>query len=343
MSPSFPRQSRRRYEGVRRPRVAAATIGGATSVDQVGAISLIALFASGGALGLFIGLWPPAGVDPAYSLTSGVAALLIAAAFWHQRRRVRTATLHVAATVGITCVVYGAYIGAGTFTGSAAPYFFGWMALFAFGVFRVRSASLYVTACAVAYAAVLVSRQVPDAAAHWVLVTGTMIASGVVVGVLRHRLNQLAMRDPLTRLPNRQCLDAALNAVAADVRRHERPAVVGVLDLNDFKAVNDEHGHERGDQLLVAFADALRGQLRRDDVVLRHGGDEFVMVLPRTDMTGAHAMLERLSLPARCAIGLTPVHSCDSPAALLRRADAQLYRAKPASRTGDQLVSIATG
>src|SRR3712207_6276145 len=170
-----------------------------------------------------------------------------------------------------------------------------------------------------------------------------MVASGVVVGVLRSKLHRLATRDPLTGLFNRQCLDMALDAVIADVRRHALPSVVGVLDLNDFKAVNDEYGHQHGDDILVAVADELRRQLRRDDVVLRYGGDEFVVILPRTDMAGAATTFGRLSVPQRCSVGLTPVHGTDTPETLLRRADGQLYRAKPTSRSGAALVSIAAG
>lgn len=315
----------------------------AASGDQVGAIALTVLFACGGTLGLFIGLWPPAGVEPTYSLLSGIATFVIAFAFWHQRRRISQTTLHVAATAGVTLVVYGTYTGAGTFTGVAAPYFFGWLALFAFAVFPVRPSAVYVATCSLGYAGVLVLQKVPEPAAHWVLTTGTMVASGVVVGVLRSKLHRLATRDPLTGLFNRQCLDAALDAVIADVRRHELPSVVGILDLNDFKAVNDEYGHQRGDAILIAVADELRRQLRRDDVVVRYGGDEFVVILPRTDMAGAATSMTRLTVPQRCSIGLTPVHATDTPETLLRRADAELYRAKPTSRGSQRLVSISAG
>lgn len=92
---------------------------------------------------------------------------------------------------------------------------------------------------------------------------------------LRHR----ALHDPLTELPHRGQLDALLDGLLARGRRHGHMAGVLALDLDDFKVINDTHGHAAGDDVLCAVADRLRAAVRRGDDVLRVGGDEFLVLL----------------------------------------------------------------
>jgi len=154
-----------------------------------------------------------------------------------------------------------------------------------------------------------------------------------------------AITDPLTRLYNRRHLMAALSR---ELRRSQRYALrlsLLMLDLDEFKRLNDEHGHAAGDAVLQQVARILRRAVREADVPCRFGGEEFAVILPETDRLGAYAVAERTrarierlfqdgafqGLPAR--LGLSGGIACypddgQNPATLVARADQALYLAK---------------
>ena len=155
-------------------------------------------------------------------------------------------------------------------------------------------------------------------------------------------LGRAATTDPLTGLANRRSLEASIrNAVARAERGLGMPSLVAV-DLDGFKAVNDTYGHQAGDALLRAVADALTGTARSVDTVGRLGGDEFVVLLEHTGGPGADAALQRLraglqvalgdpsggSLALGASLGITTYRPGDSVATLLARADAEMYADK---------------
>lgn len=173
----------------------------------------------------------------------------------------------------------------------------------------------------------------------------------------RLRLQALAHSDALTGLPNRRGLEQALDAALA--RADERPLAVFIADLDGFKAVNDEHGHEAGDLLLALVAERLRAALRQGDLVARLGGDEFVVLADGLgDAQAARQFGERLMAAfaspfdcggRRCVIGLTvgfaiaPQDGRDA-VVLLRRADAAMYAGKQAGKgrvQGAELPGLA--
>lgn len=155
-----------------------------------------------------------------------------------------------------------------------------------------------------------------------------------------------SLHDPLTGLANRSLLVTQLDQAWVHHRRHGDGLVVLVLDLDGFKALNDRHGHEVGDELLVAVAERLLACVRSGDTVARLGGDEFVVVLPGADRTQACAVADRVlaELGAPLILGDEPytvaasigiaevVARQPAPADLLREADAALYAAKAAGR-----------
>ena len=150
-----------------------------------------------------------------------------------------------------------------------------------------------------------------------------------------------ALHDPLTGLANRVLCRDRLTHALARARRGAAAAGVLFLDLDNFKEVNDEHGHARGDALLAALAERLRGAVRPADTVARIGGDEFVVVCEEIDEFAARRLADRLaeavSAPLEvdgarhelaASIGIALGHGDTEPDALLEAADAAAYRAK---------------
>ena len=156
-------------------------------------------------------------------------------------------------------------------------------------------------------------------------------------------LNRIAYFDPLTGAPNRRLLDDRLRQAIAHSRRTGKPLAVCVIDLDGFKPVNDQLGHEAGDQVLIGIVDRLGAILRASDTVARLGGDEFVLLLE--DIEGER-VLERVLEAIRTPIALASQQVCVSasigvtlfpeddadPDTLLRHADQAMYRAKQRGR-----------
>jgi diguanylate cyclase (GGDEF)-like protein/PAS domain S-box-containing protein len=151
-------------------------------------------------------------------------------------------------------------------------------------------------------------------------------------------LQHLAHHDPLTGLPNRRAWDGALLRAISQARRDGTSLAVALLDLNAFKQINDSHGHEAGDQVLIGSARAWRAELRDSDLLARIGGDEFALLLADLRAGALDAIVKRLkqAVPsdAGCAIGIAELRDGDDADELMRRADAALYGDKGARRIG---------
>ena len=148
-----------------------------------------------------------------------------------------------------------------------------------------------------------------------------------------------ALQDPLTGLPNRRALDLRLREISTSA--NGQPCAIALIDLDRFKAVNDARSHAAGDAVLRAVASSLRTALRAQDLVVRYGGDEFVVVLPATTLPVAQAVLTRATravaeLPVdtgagvTMSVGVVRMPLAGSPDAALADADAAMYRAKRA-------------
>ncbi len=109
-----------------------------------------------------------------------------------------------------------------------------------------------------------------------------------------YKLRTLASTDKLTGLRNRRHLDFALREHIETARRYKQTLAVAILDIDDFKDVNDERGHAFGDRLLCELARLLEKHMRDADLPVRYGGDEFVLVMPMTDRDGATVAIKRL-------------------------------------------------
>ena len=144
--------------------------------------------------------------------------------------------------------------------------------------------------------------------------------------------------DPLTGVSNRKALDETLDASFALFARYEQPFSLALFDIDHFKRVNDVQGHVRGDQILQIVAHKLDDATRDTDLVVRYGGEEFVVVMPQTEADGAavyadriRATVEQLGL-VTISGGVATANEQDDPRTLLARADAALYSAKAAGR-----------
>jgi len=169
-------------------------------------------------------------------------------------------------------------------------------------------------------------------------------ASVALDNARRHRLvERQAATDELTGLPNRRLFMRSLGAEIARAKRTGEAFGVVMLDLDDFKRVNDRFGHDAGDRALKVFADILRSAMRETDVAARIGGEEFACLLPSSDVAGAHGLAERvrsdladcvIALPdgrefsLTASLGIAAYPEAKTAEGLLRAADLALYRAK---------------
>jgi len=165
---------------------------------------------------------------------------------------------------------------------------------------------------------------------------------------LRHNVQlslEMAITDQLTGLHNRRYMSRHLDTLIESARKSAKPIAFLILDIDYFKAVNDSHGHDMGDEVLREFANRISANVRGIDLACRYGGEEFVVVMPDTDMELACSVAERLrrsvetelfeisraphKLNITISIGIAGSEgSNDTAEALLHRADQALYRAK---------------
>ncbi|WP_374565362.1 diguanylate cyclase [Ideonella sp.] len=174
------------------------------------------------------------------------------------------------------------------------------------------------------------------------------------VEALQQALVQQATHDPLTGLFNRRHLNDALPTLFALAGRESQTMALAIIDLDHFKLVNDRHGHAAGDRLLAAFGELLAAQCRRSDVACRYGGEEFCLLMPRTDAASARRKVQALlrrwraqafdlggsalqGLSFSAGVADTAIAPA-SPDALLKAADDLLLAAK---REGRNRVGVA--
>ena len=162
-----------------------------------------------------------------------------------------------------------------------------------------------------------------------------------------HILRNMAMVDVLTGLYNRRFADQRLSAEVARSERKGHPLTVVLLDLNNFKQINDTHGHPAGDLVLQKFADCLNRAIRNGDLAVRMGGDEFLLVLPECNLEQLHLVLDRIGplevewcghrIPVKCSAGWKQFAAGDRPEDMLAAADRALYENKRSGRKSDRL------
>ncbi len=157
------------------------------------------------------------------------------------------------------------------------------------------------------------------------------------------QLQQLAIQDPLTGARNRRAMNEELRIASALQRRHGNGYGVLVMDLDHFKQINDNHGHQAGDQVLIQFVELIKSSSRKEDRLFRFGGEEFLLLLPNTDQAGLQAAAEHLQVqvnaelrgpggPVTMSVGGALLRRDEHWEAMLQRADECLYQAKSSGR-----------
>jgi diguanylate cyclase (GGDEF)-like protein len=166
------------------------------------------------------------------------------------------------------------------------------------------------------------------------------------------QLLKQATTDPLTGLANRRIAEEHLVREMARARRRQAPLTAVAFDLNNFKQINDRYGHSAGDLVLRAFAQKLTDRRRGEDLVVRMGGDEFLLLLPECPPNQVPTLLERLRpcevnfqgvrLPVEFSSGLATYESPETTTQFLERADLALYadkRARKLQRASQPIVA----
>lgn len=156
----------------------------------------------------------------------------------------------------------------------------------------------------------------------------------------------LAMMDALTNVGNRRALEQAFIREYQAATRHSRCLSIMVIDLDHFKLINDSVGHAAGDKILRQVSTVLKNIIRLTDQIFRFGGEEFVVLLPDTDIPGARIVAERMrraidgtqhefdgkTVSPTLSIGMATIRHSDSIELLMKRADTALYKAKSTGR-----------
>jgi diguanylate cyclase (GGDEF)-like protein len=231
-------------------------------------------------------------VLPALSIVSGIVTWMVAG-------RAPRSGLHVVAVVATLEVSLAVGFASTTF---AVYYVF--IAIFVAYVFEDRraiAAQIAFTVLATLAPIIYDPDTARELAIQALVLIPTLVIAGGMVTYLREQLaasedryRDLSERDPLTGIGNYRML---VNRVPRELRRHiryGRPLALIVIDLDDFKRVNDELGHQRGDLLLQDVADQLTDAVRVHDIVVRQGGDEFAVIAPETNVDDARQLAERL-------------------------------------------------
>lgn len=229
----------------------------------------------------------------------------------------------------------------GTAAGQASGLIYIWLTVCTALYATTAATIVQVLLVAVVQGAALAVAHTADWSPQWIMMVGTCVVVTTVVNRLAVALRRRADVDVLTGAATRRAavsrLDQEMNAAA----HRGTPLSVVMLDLDDFKELNDSRGHRAGDEALSGAVAAWRQQLRPGDVLARLGGDEFLAVLPRSDVAQARGVAARLvaavrsmAAPVTCSAGVSQFRQGDTGDTFLRRTDSALYAAKSSGGDG---------
>ena len=199
----------------------------------------------------------------------------------------------------------------------------------------------YLCMCGLAHSSI-VNRELTSYKAK---LTREILTSHLTNASLYHQARLTSLTDALTGVGSRRLLEDKLETECARSKRYKRPFSVAILDLDNFKTINDVFGHATGDDALKKLAECMKSQKRIPDILARYGGDEFVILMPETEASDALIFMERIlskvqqievqenvSMTISCGIAQSMPDFSDSSSDMTRRADLALYEAKSAGR-----------
>jgi diguanylate cyclase (GGDEF)-like protein len=259
---------------------------------------------AGGSLALITALMPPpADGSEAAILAVGAVSLAVGAALLVLKPKLGEAPLALLAVLGTALITITTHEGGAEGGTAANEVLYLWVSLYAFFFLRLRTALLVMAAIGVGFGWLLWSFGTPanQAATEWVVTVTTLCVSGLIVARIRgymygvvRELNQRASHDGLTGLLNRRALEERVAEERANAEREGIPISLLLVDIDDFKDLNDSLGHGRGDAVLKEVAAALVLSTRGHDAVARIGGDEFAVLLPGAAEAAARTVAEGL-------------------------------------------------
>jgi diguanylate cyclase (GGDEF)-like protein len=301
--------------------------------------SLALLFLFKGTVCLSVIVFPISRLEPVALIAgAGALAVLSASGVWLFARRIPMVGFELLAACGslVTSVMvaHAATHGGMMITAFSYP----WIAIYSAHFFPRRAVIAQACLISVGFGVGLLVGGLPDAGIYWAIVTVTIWSICLVLGHLSESLRRQADTDPLTGLLNRNGFLAAAIREHAIAQRSGNRLTLAVLDLDGFKQINDQRGHVVGDRLLADLGSSWRERLRTGDILARHGGDEFVLLLPATSPESASAALDRLrvdSLPVTWSVGVGEWLPGESLGECIARADSHMYRVKKALRSQD--------
>ncbi len=300
---------------------------------EVSVLALMGLTVAAGCLAL--AAFPLAADAPRDVMVGlGVAGVTISVALILAGPKVSPKHLHVgvvAYTAGIGVMVAIAATERGLML-SVLGYI--WAAVYVSFFFRPGPARAHAALMITALGVGLLLARAPSDVSVWVIISAMVWTAVSILTRLNGRLRAEAHFDSLTGLLNRNGFGIAAARERAATQRRGEPLAVAIIDLDDFKLVNDRGGHAAGDRLLVELAGVWSTSLRAGDLLARFGGDEFVLLLPGASEDEAYTFLERLATahPARWTAGAVLHSSEETLEQAMGRADERLYAAKERRR-----------
>jgi diguanylate cyclase (GGDEF)-like protein len=324
----------------------------APSSDDVRAMAVAAvwMYGAGGVLTLASVALGHGGADHQWlRLLLGVAGLALAGGLALMGDRLSVVGFRIAwAPLGTLMI--SLLVATDTVAPSPYAFFYIWATLLAAYFLRARDALVQFLLLEACYALALTAQAAPGLLTSWLLLSGTLLVSGVAALLLRGRLVEAATTDFLTGIANRRAFHDRLAEEAERSRRTGGAVSLVMMDIDHFKAVNDRFGHAEGDRCLRIVARALAGTLRRHEFVARLGGEEFAVIAVDSTAAEAAALAERLrarvlaettagGIPVTVSCGVASLHDHGASVdRLLVAADGALYEAK---RSGRDRVGVA--